>query len=315
MKNNKLVIIAPCYNEEEIIDYSIEQLLLVLNIMIDDGLISHNSKICFVNDGSLDKTKRIIENHCKDNKVALIDLSKNCGQQNAILAGLNFIDADIYVTIDADLQDDPILIIDMVKKYLDGYDVVYGCRKKRKNDSFFKKNTALLFYKFMNLIGIKIRQNHSEFRLMSRLAVEKLKEYKEKTIFLRGIVQNIGLRSCNVYYDGLNRLAGKTKYSFFKLTELAWSAITSFSILPLRLITFVGLVTSFISLLVMLYAIISYVKHYSIPGWTSIIMTIAFFSGIIIMSLGIIGEYLSKVLIEVKNRPLYQIKQTVNLGE
>ena len=156
MKNNKLVIIVPCYNEEEIIKYTIEQLLIVLNIMIDDELISHNSKICFVNDGSSDKTEKIIENYCKNNKVALIDLSRNYGQQYAILAGVNSVDADIYVTIDADLQDDPMLIIDMVKKYLEGYDIVYGCRKKRDTDSFFKKNTALLFYKFMYLIGIHI---------------------------------------------------------------------------------------------------------------------------------------------------------------
>lgn len=205
------------------------------------------------------------------------------------------------------------VIIDMVKKYLEGYEIVYGCRKKRETDSFLKKSTAFLFYKFMNLIGINIRQNHSEFRLMSRFAVEKLKEYKEKTIFLRGIVQNIGLNSCNVYYDGLERLAGKTKYSFWKLVELAWSAITSFSLLPLRLITIIGLLTTFISFLIIIYALVSFAKHYSIPGWTSIIMAIAFFSGIIIMSLGIIGEYISKILIEVKNRPLYQIKKTINL--
>ncbi len=313
MKNNKLVIIAPCFNEEEVIEYSIEQLLLVLNIMIDDGLISYNSQICFVNDGSVDKTCEIIAKYLNNNKIALIDLSKNFGQQSAIIAGLNSIDADIYLTIDADLQDDHMVIIDMVKKYLEGYEIVYGCRKKRETDSFLKKSTAFLFYKFMNLIGINIRQNHSEFRLMSRFAVEKLKEYKEKTIFLRGIVQNIGLNSCNVYYDGLERLAGKTKYSFWKLVELAWGAITSFSLLPLRLITIIGLLTTFISFLIIIYALVSFAKHYSIPGWTSIIMAIAFFSGIIIMSLGIIGEYISKILIEVKNRPLYQIKKTINL--
>lgn len=313
MRNNKLVIIAPCFNEEEVIEYSIEQLLLVLNIMIDDGLISYNSQICFVNDGSIDNTSKIIEKYLNNNKIALIDLSKNYGQQSAILAGLNSIDADIYLTIDADLQDDLMGIIDMVKKYLEGYEIVYGCRKKRETDSFLKKSTAFLFYKFMNLIGINIRQNHSEFRLMSRFAVEKLNEYKEKTIFLRGIVQNIGLNSCNVYYDGLERLAGKTKYSFWTLLELAWGAITSFSLLPLRLITIIGLLTTFISFLIIIYALVSFAKHYSIPGWTSIIMTIAFFSGIIIMSLGIIGEYISKILIEVKNRPLYQIKKTINL--
>lgn len=313
MKNNRLAIIAPCYNEEAIIEYSIEELLLVLNIMIDDGLISNNSQICFVNDGSSDKTKEIIETHCNNNNVALINLSKNCGQQAAILAGLNTVEADMYVTIDADLQDNPMIIIEMVKKYFEGNEIVFGCRKKRETDSFFKKNTALMFYKFMNLIGINIRQNHSEFRLMSHLAVEKLREYKEKTLFLRGIVQSLGLKSCDIYYDGLERRAGTTKYSPVKLIELAWCAITSFSILPLRIITVVGVLTSLISLFIIIYALISYVKHYSIQGWTSIIMTIAFFSGIIIMSLGIIGEYLSKILIEVKNRPLYQIEDVVNL--
>ena len=314
MRNNKLAIIVPLFNEEEIIEYSISQLLMILDILIDDNLVSSDSKIYFIDDGSLDKTTEIIENHCKKNKkLALIQLSKNYGQQSAIVAGLNSIDSDIYVTIDADLQDDPTLIIEMIKKYQEGYEIVFGCRKKRDTDSFFKKNTALLFYKLMNLIGINIRQNHSEFRLLSRFAVEHLKEYKEKTLFLRGIVQNIGLKTCNIYYDGNERLMGKTKYSLLKLMELAWTAITSFSLLPLRIITVTGILTSLASLLVLIYALVSYLKHYSIPGWTSIMMTIAFFSGIIIMSLGIIGEYLSKVLIEVKNRPLYQINKTINL--
>ena len=314
MKHNKLVIITPCFNEEEIIEYSIKQLSLLLDIMIMDNLVSADSMIVFVNDGSNDKTEEIIANHCKTNKnLALINLSKNYGQQNAILAGLNLVDANMYVTIDVDLQDDHKMIIEMVKKYYEGYEIVFGCRKNRESDTFFKKNTALLFYKFMKFIGVNIRQNHSEFRLMSRSAVELLKEYKEKTIFLRGIIQNLGLKTCSVYYDSLERLAGKTKYSFIKLLELAWCAITSFSLLPLRLITVVGALTSFISLIIIIYAFTSYVKHYSIAGWTSIIMTIAFFSGIIIMSLGVIGEYLSQVLIEVKNRPLYQIGKTVNL--
>lgn len=314
MRKNKLVIIAPCYNEEEIIEYSIEQLSMLLDIMIDDGQISADSKVCFVDDGSKDRTVEIIKSHCEKNKkVALITLTRNYGQQYALLAGLSRVDADIVVTIDADLQDDHLIIKEMVKKYQEGYEIVYGCRRKRDVDSFFKKNTAFLFYKFMNSIGIKIRQNHSEFRLMSRTAVRNLLEYREKTIFLRGIVQNMGLKTTEVYYDGLERLAGKTKYSFWKLLDLAWTAITSFSLLPLRLITFVGALTSFVSIMVLFYGIISYFKHYSTPGWTSIIMTMAFFSGIIIMSLGIIGEYLSKVLIEVKDRPLFQIEDVENL--
>lgn len=314
MKNNKLAIIVPCFNEEELIEYTITQLTMLMDIMIDDGLVSSDSKLCFVNDGSKDKTVDIISKYCKNNKnISLIDLGKNYGQQYAILAGLYTADADMYVTIDADLQDDHMLIIEMVKKFYEGYEVVYGCCNKRKSDTFFKKNTAMLFYKFMNFIGIKIRENHSEFRFLSRFAVDKLKEYKERTIFLRGIIQNMGLKSCNIYYDKSERPAGKTKYSFFKLLELAWTAITSFSLLPLRLITITGAVTSVISIFILAYSLVSYLKNFSIPGWTSLMMTIAFFSGIIIMSLGIIGEYLSKVLIEVKQRPLYQIEKTINL--
>ena len=314
MRKNKLVIIVPCYNEEDILEYTIEQLSILLDIMIYDSLISPESKICFVNDGSKDRTQEILINNCKKNsKIALINLTRNFGQQNALLAGLNTVSADMAVTIDADLQDNQNVITEMVKKYHEGYEIVYGCRKKRESDSFFKKYTALLFYKLMNFIGINIRQNHSEFRLLSKEAINKLKDYKEKTIFLRGIVQSMGLKSCDIYYDGLERLGGKTKYTFFKLVELAWCAITSFSILPLRLITLIGAITSFFSIVILLYGLISYFSHAAIPGWTSIIMTIAFFSGIIIMSLGIIGEYLGSVLIEVKNRPLYQIEGTVNL--
>ena len=314
MRENKLVILAPCFNEEEIIDYSIEQLTAVVNSLIEEGVIAPNSQICYVDDGSKDRTVEKIKRACETNdKIALIELTRNFGQQYAIIAGLNTINADIVVTIDADIQDDLSVIKQMVEKYQEGYEIVYGCRKKRDADSFLKRNTAMMFYKFMNMIGVCIRPNHSEFRLMSRYAINNLKDYTEKTIFLRGIVQNLGLKSIDIYYDGLERIAGQTKYSFFKLFELAWSAITSFSILPLRMITVLGMLTSLVSVLILIYGIVSYFKHYSTPGWTSIIMTIAFFSGIIILSLGIIGEYLSKILIEVKERPLYQVGKTVNL--
>ncbi len=314
MRNNKLIIITPCYNEEEIIEYSIGQLSSLLEKMVADGLISRDSKVCFVNDGSHDRTSDLIKQHCQTNKnIALINLTRNYGQQSALLAGLNIVDADMVVTIDVDLQDNPLVIKDMVKKYQEGYEVVYGCRKKRDTDSFLKKNTALLFYKFMNLIGIDIVQNHSEFRLLSRVAIEKLKEYKEKTIFLRGIVSYLGLKSTKVYYDRLERIAGQTKYSYFKLIELAWTAITSFSMLPLRLITITGMTISFIGILLLFYWVTSYIKHYPAFGLVSIAMMIVFFSGLILMSLGIIGEYLSKILLEVKNRPLYQIDEILNL--
>ncbi|MGN1153006.1 MAG: glycosyltransferase family 2 protein [Candidatus Gastranaerophilaceae bacterium] len=313
--NNKLAIIVPCYNEEEIIGYCIEQLTMLLSTMIDDGLISINSQICFVNDGSKDNTENIIKKYCNTNKrLAFINLNKNYGQQYAMLAGLYTVDADMYVTIDADLQDDYTLITEMVKKYLSGFEIVYGCRKKRDTDSFYKRNTALLFYRFMNLIGVKIRPNHSEFRLLSKRAVNMLKEYKEKIIFLRGIIQNLQLKSCDVYYDRLERVAGKTKYSFGKLFGLAWTAITSYSFLPLRLITFTGVTISLISTLLLLYNFLIYLtKHKIISYWIYIAIIMAFFSGLTIISLGIIGEYLSKIFIEVKGRPLYQIEETINL--
>ncbi len=311
--NNKLIILVPCYNEEEIIDYSIQKLDSFLDSLIKDNLVDKTSKICFVNDGSKDKTKDIIESYCqKNDKIMLINLAGNFGQQNAILAGLNNLEADMIVTIDADLQDDYLTIREMVEKYHLGYEIIYGIRKERKTDSFFKRTSANLFYKFMNLIGIKIRKNHSEYRLMSKCAIEKLKEYKEKTIFLRGIVQKINLPSSEVYYSRKERVAGSTKYSVFKLFSLAWCAITSFSILPLRLITLTGVIMSGVSFIILLYALYSYIKHIAQPGWTSIIITIAFFFGITIMSIGIIGEYLGKILIEVKNRPLYQIKEIIN---
>lgn len=314
MRNNKLVIIVPYYNEEEIIDYCVENLMALLKSLIGENLVSADSKICFVSDGSTDKSDEMVENYCKkESNIALIKLTRNYGQQAAMLAGFNVADADIAITVDADLQDDISVIKEMVQKYHEGCEIVYGCRKKRETDSFAKKTTAIMFYKFMNKIGIKIREDHSEFRLLSRFAIEKLKEYKEKTIFLRGIIQNIGLKSCDVFYDRHERTAGTTKYSFFKLLGLAWTAITSFSLLPLRIITVTGALTALLSFFIIIYGLVSYFKHYSIPGWTSIIMTMAFFSGIIIMSIGIIGEYLGKVLSEVKSRPTFQVEKTINL--
>ncbi len=314
MRPNKLAIIIPCFNEEEVILYTIDELDILMDIMIDEGLISAASQICFVDDGSKDKTLDIIEKTCQNNtRFSLIKLSNNFGQQNAMIAGMFNVNADIYVTIDADLQDDHMTITDMVQKYHDGCEIVYGVRNKRETDTFIKKITAILFYKLMNKIGVKLIYNHSEFRLLSRIAVEKLKTYREKNIFLRGIIPLIGLKSDCVYYDRLLRPAGKSKYSVLKLFSVAWTGITSFSTFPLRLITLTGLLTFLISIVIIIYSLFSFYTHKSIKGWTSIIMTASFFSGMIILSLGIIGEYIAKVFIEVKNRPLYHIEKTLNI--
>lgn len=312
--NNKLEIVVPCYNEEEILDYTINELQILLDIMTEDKLISASSGVCFVNDGSRDNTQKIIDDICKkDKRFSCVKLAGNFGHQKALLAGMYSVDADMIVTIDADLQDDINAIPEMVKKYQEGFEIVYGVRDKRTTDTLFKKYTALGFYKLMQALGVNIVYNHADFRLMSKKAVERLKNYKEKTLFLRALVPLLGLKSTNVYYDRCERLAGESKYPFLKMLSFAWSGITSFSIFPLRLITITGLIIFTISLILLIYALFSYFCGYAIKGWTSLMFAASFFNGIIILSLGIIGEYLSKVFTEVKARPLYQIEEVINL--
>lgn len=314
MRDNKLMIVVPCYNEEEILAYTINELQILLDIMIEDGLISNDSGICFVNDGSCDKTQEIINDICKkDIRFSCVKLAGNFGHQKALIAGMYSVKADMIVTIDADLQDDTNAIIQMVKKYQDEYDIVYGVRDKRNTDTLFKKYTALGFYKVMQALGVNIIFNHADFRLLSKKAVERLKEYKEKTLFLRALIPLLGLKSTSVYYDRCERMAGESKYPLLKMISFAWCGITSFSIFPLRLITLTGIGIFSISLLLLLYSLISYLSGNTIKGWTSLMFACAFFNGIIILSLGIIGEYLSKVFTEVKGRPLYQIEETINL--
>ena len=310
MNVKKLAIVVPCYNEEEVLSYTIKELTLLLDIMIDEDLVSEDSQICFVNDGSSDKTEEILEDLCsKNKKYSLVKLAKNFGHQYALLAGMYNVDADMVVTIDADLQDDHMLIMDMVKKYYDGFEIVYGVRNKRSTDTFFKKNTAELFYKFMDKIGVKLVYNHADFRLLSKNAIERLKEYKERTVFLRGLIPMIGLSSCKVYYDRLERIAGESKYPLAKMLSFAWTGIISFSDFPIRLISLTG----FITLLISLFSLAFILSGNSITTFKTILFLTLFFSGTILIALGIIGEYLCKVLAEVKCRPLYQIEKTTNL--
>lgn len=309
MKKDKLAVIVPCFCEKEIIANTIKKLSTYLKKLIDKNLVSNKSKIYFIDDGSKDNTKEIIESNINE-YIGLIALSKNYGQQPAILAGLNSVDADIYISIDADLQDDYTKIETMIEKYYEGFDAIFGCRKKGNSVSPVKKTNAFLFYKFMNLIGINIRENHSEFRLLSKKAVMRLKKYNEKTIFLRGIIQNMGLKSFDIHYEGKKREKGKTKYSFFKLLNLALEAITDFSVYPIRLIFIAGFLITIASLLTPALMMIFKI---GVSKFTIIISAVAFFSGIILSAIGIIGEYLGKILIEVKNRPLYEIEDIINL--
>ena len=307
---NKLVIVVPCFNEEEILEYTINELQILLDIMIEDNMISPASGVCLVNDGSTDRTQEIIDNICAlDNRFSCVKLAGNYGHQKALLAGMYSVNADMIVTIDADLQDDTNAIVEMVEKFQEGYEIVYGVRDKRYGDSVFKKYTALAFYKIMQMIGIKIVYNHADFRLMSRNAIERLKEYKENTVVLRALVPLLGLKSCNVYYDRCERLAGKSKYPFLKMLSLAWCSIVNFSNFPLKLITVTGLFLFIFSLFLLLYLII----NHPINRWLLFFFSVAFFCSLIILALGIIGEYIDKIFTEVKARPVYQIEKTINL--
>ena len=304
----ELAIIIPCFNEEEILPKSIKTLDSLRAHLIKDGLISDKSKLVFVNDGSTDKTWQIIEKaHAKDNHIQGICLSRNFGHQAALLAGIYNTKADIYITIDADLQDDPTVIKEMIERYNEGYEVVYGVRNRRDTDTWFKKSTALLFYKLMKLLGVELVANHADFRLLSSRAVEAMSKFTEKNLFLRAIVPLIGYKSCNVYYDRKKREAGESKYPFRKMLLFALKGISSFSAVPLHLITLCGVLISILSFFLMLWTVYAYFNGSTIVGWASLMSAVTFFSGITILFMGIIGEYIASIFAEVKNRPIYII--------
>lgn len=305
-ENKKLVLIIPCYNEEEIIEQTAENLTNKLNSLISADLISGGSQICFVNDGSTDKTYELLKNFAeKNDKIALINLTRNFGQQYAMLAGIKTVNADIVITLDADLQDNIDSIDDMIKKYHEGFEIVYGCRNKRESDTFWKKTTAIAFYKIIKFLCPRLQYNHAEYRLLGKKAIELLKDYKEKQIFLRGMIPQLGLNSSTVYYDRAPRNGGQTKYNYIKLFELAWEGITNYSNLPLRIISLTGLILIIFSLFDLMFR--------EQESTALILSTMYFLSGIIVLSAGILGEYIAKILYEVKDRPLYQIESTKNL--
>ncbi|MBF0312292.1 MAG: glycosyltransferase family 2 protein [Oligoflexia bacterium] len=306
----KITIIVPCYNEEKNIK------LLYQRIMTT---FAHNPYNCdfeliFIDDGSSDQSEKIINEHAKkDARVKGIFLSRNFGQQAAITAGINHASGDAVVFMDADLQDPPELILKMIEQWVNGYDVVYARRNKRIKESFFKKMTAAVFYRLLSkLTSINIPIDTGEFRLVSKDVLEALKSMPEKTRFIRGMITWIGFKQTSVYFDREERKIGETKYSLSKMYRLACDGITAFSVAPLKISTYLGLSISFISFVVILYSIYQKLNHNTklISGWTSIIVTILFMGGIQLISLGIIGEYLSRVFEEVKNRPVYVVRKT-----
>lgn len=370
----KLAIVVPCYNEEAVVAHTYNALCQKLDSLIKQKAISKESFLCFVDDGSKDKTCELLlslKNHHTDkfchtelsqesevsikskrgyfsdaqydnidlspfskaqndnaNKFAhddknskacaskhkLIKLTRNYGQQNALLAGLHFVKdkCDCVVSMDCDLQDDINALDEMLAKFKSGADIVYGVRKARDKDTAFKKYTALGFYKFMQIMGVKIPNNHAHYRLLSHRACENLLEFKEVNLFLRGIVPLVGYKSEVVYYERGARFAGDTKYSFISLFSLAWDAITSFSIAPLRLMSVLGVVLFFASICYGIYAL--YMKFFTaepISGWTSTILVLLFFGGMQFLGLGIMGEYIGKIYSEVKHRPRYFVEEVL----
>ncbi len=308
-----MTIVVPCYNEAEVLPETARRLEALLLRLIAEGRLSADSTVVFVDDGSRDGTWGLIEEMAARNRIiGGIKLSRNRGHQHALLAGLFTVAGDVVISIDADLQDDIDVIAAMLAEYRSGADVVYGVRDDRSSDSAFKRITARGFYRLMSALGVETIYNHADFRLMSRRALEAAKEFREVNLFLRGIVPLIGFRSAVVHYSRSERFAGVSKYPLRKMLSLAWNAITSFSVVPLRLITMAGfLVFSFSVAMVGWTLWIRFFSDEAVPGWASTLIPIYFLGGIQILSIGVLGEYLGKVYQETKGRPRYIIEKII----
>lgn len=305
-----VTIVVPCYNEQEVLKDTITQLSSVLDDLRKEELISANSKILFVDDGSKDRTWSLIAMESTINSyVTGLKLSCNVGHQKALLAGLEKAKSksDCVISIDADLQDDVSVIRSFLLKYHEGDEIVYGVRDSRETDTFFKRNTALCFYRFMQKLNINLVYNHADYRLMSKRAIEELSRYKEADLFLRGIVPLIGFKSSKVTYNRKERLAGETKYPLKKMVSFAFNGLTSFSVVPIRAFTFLGCVLFFISVMTGCYAFIQKLLGNTSIGWTSLIISIWLLGAIQLISIGVVGEYIGKIFIEVKKRPPYAV--------
>ena len=307
-----LGIIVPCFNEEQVLPITIEKLGTFLKSIAEKGKISKNSFIAFVDDGSNDKTWEIILNKSHEySYIKGIKLSRNFGHQNALLAGMSSYlnDTECIITIDADLQDDIQVIESMIDQFTQGIDIVYGVRKERKTDSFFKRISAIGFYRFMKMLGVEIIYNHADFRLLSKKVLEQLENFNEVNLFLRGLFPLLGFPSTTVYYDRQKRELGESKYPFFKMLFLGFEGISSFSVKPLRFISLIGIGLFIFSLCLASYAIYSHFVLGTVPGWTSITLPVYFLNGIQILCIGILAEYIGKIYKEVKARPRYIIEK------
>lgn len=306
-----LVVIIPCYYEEDVLSSTMETLLKVLDNAITNQEASNDSYLCFVNDGSKDQTWALIKkfSNCKE-RVQGINLSRNFGHQAALLAGLFNSTADVYISIDADLQDDESKIHEMLQAYKDGYDIVYGVRNDRESDTFFKRNTAALFYSLRLKLGCETIPNHADFRLMSSRAVDALRQFSEVNLFLRGMVPLLGYPSTNIYYARKDRTLGASKYPLFKMIKLAWQGIVNFSEAPIYMILWLGLALFFICVIASCYSLVQWYLGSVVSGWTSLFLIVCFFGSFNFMFLGVIGLYLGKVFNETKHRPRFFIQES-----
>ncbi len=313
-----LYIVVPCFNEQEALPQSHERLSQLLDEMIGQERIACESKLLYVDDGSRDDTWKIVDNLAHEsNRVAGVKLACNSGHQNALMAGLAAAveHCDIAVSIDADLQDDINVIPQMVERYKDGCDIVFGVRRERKSDTWFKRTTAGMFYRMMKRLGVSTIENHADYRLMSRRAVLALLDYKERNLFIRGIVTKLGYKTDCVYYDRSARIAGESKYPLCKMMNFAIDGITSFSVKPVRLVFTVGVLFLVIALIMLIYVLCAYFMGRAVSGWPSLILSIWLVGAFVLIGLGIIGEYVGKIYTEVKNRPRYNVDTTIGLDK
>jgi polyisoprenyl-phosphate glycosyltransferase len=311
--NPNLAIVIPCYNEQDVLPITVDIMLQKVRELVGKGAIKPDSQIYFVDDGSKDQTWSLIETYTEKYKeVRGIKLSRNQGHQNALLAGLLTAEGDILVSIDADLQDDIAVIDNMIDCYANGCDVVYAARAKRETDTRFKRFTAEMYYSLMNKMGVNIVYNHADYRLLSRKAIDSLRSFSEVNLFLRGIVPLIGFKSDTVFYDRAERAAGESKYPIAKMLAFAIQGITSFSYVPLRMITFLGFsVSAFAFAMIFWVGWIKFFTETAVPGWASILIPMFFLGGVQLLSLGVIGEYIAKTYMETKRRPPFFIEKVV----
>ena len=309
----QLSIVVPCFNEEAMLPETFKRLTALLNQLIANNRITDSSRIYFVDDGSRDRTWELIEEAFRENpRIGGVKLSRNMGHQKALLAGLLSVPGDAIVSIDADLQDDPQVIMQMINHYHSGAQIVYGVRRRRDTDTRFKRMTAEAYYHILQTMGVDVVFNHADYRLMSRRAVDALKDYGEVNVFLRGIIPTIGYQSTVVEYNRVERFAGESKYPLRKMIALALDGVTSFSAMPLRFIALLGLMTFVGSILISLWVLwIRLVSDDALPGWASTVLPMSFLGGTQLLGIGVLGEYVSKIYMETKRRPRYIIDRII----